>query len=276
LSVGIRRADACSCVSPISICRATWTSTDTFVGKATTFENAAVFVGRVTAMEDAANPPGLEVTGPDRRRVHLRVSERFVGLDPAEAETDVYTGIGGGDCGYPFTIGETYFVFAYKLKDGRLGTGICSVTKRVEKATAELAYMRRIQSNVATHATIFGTATFLNNEPSGATQPSPYAGATITARGTTGTFSGVTKADGSYEIAVPLGDYQLSAAVEAGRHASPFFRHVVLTDVRGCGESDVVVGSNGRISSRVAAFSGYNYRVVSSLVLLTRPTSGRK
>jgi hypothetical protein len=251
LSVGVRPAEACSCSSPISICRATWTNTDTFVGNVTNFDATAVFVGQVTAIEDAPNPPGLIVNGSDRRRVHLRVGERFIGLQPTESEVDVYTGLGGGDCGYPFAIGETYFVFAYKLQDGRLGTERCTVTKPVLKAAGELGYMRRIQSNVATRATIFGTATFLNNEQSGATRRSPYAGAAITARGTTGTFTGVTKADGSYEIGVPLGDYQLSAGVESGRYASPFFWHVVFTDVRGCGESNVTVGFDGRISGRV-------------------------
>jgi hypothetical protein len=54
----------------------------------------------------------------------------------------VRTGLGGGDCGFDFEIGETYLVFAYKDGSSGLSTGICSSTALLEESQSNLAYLR--------------------------------------------------------------------------------------------------------------------------------------
>ena len=97
VAASLRPADACSCAGPGPACQATW-------------DSAAVFVGTVVeaqpldqVMRDPANPFS-------NRLVRLRVVETFRG--PTTSIVDVYTGLGGGDCGYSFVAGHTYLVYA--------------------------------------------------------------------------------------------------------------------------------------------------------------------
>jgi hypothetical protein len=50
----------------------------------------------------------------------------------------VFTGSGGGDCGFPFRRGESYLVYASANTDGWLGTGICGRTAELSRAAADL------------------------------------------------------------------------------------------------------------------------------------------
>src|SRR5690348_10200327 len=77
---------ACSCIMPSSPCNTSWKLGD------------SIFLGTVSAVVDA-----------DRgREIHFAVQESFRGTDPAGSEVLVYTGRGGGDCGYPFVVGTAY------------------------------------------------------------------------------------------------------------------------------------------------------------------------
>jgi hypothetical protein len=46
------------------------------------------------------------------------------------------TGLGGGDCGYPFEVGKRYRVYAFKNESGEFSTGICSGTRALEDSKA--------------------------------------------------------------------------------------------------------------------------------------------
>jgi hypothetical protein len=76
-----------------------------------------------------------------RRKVWLRVEEAFKGAEPGR--TVLFTGWGGGDCGYRFRRGDRYLVYAGDSDDG-LYTGICYSTKPLEEARSELATLRRL------------------------------------------------------------------------------------------------------------------------------------
>src|SRR6185503_13036130 len=65
-----------------------------------------------------------------RRVFQLSVSESFRGPAIVGEDITVYTGAGGGDCGYRFEIGTSYLVYA-DLVGGRLVTSICSHTNPV-------------------------------------------------------------------------------------------------------------------------------------------------
>jgi hypothetical protein len=70
----------------------------------------------------------------------MRVGEVLSGVAPGENEIEIATGMGGGDCGYPFQPGEDYVVYAYKNAEGRLETNICSRTRPLAQAADDLRY----------------------------------------------------------------------------------------------------------------------------------------
>ena len=53
-------------------------------------------------------------------------------------ELRLTTGLGNGDCGYPFEVGQKYLVYAYGSDVNRLGTNICQRTVDLIEAAADL------------------------------------------------------------------------------------------------------------------------------------------
>lgn len=109
---------ACSCISVGNGCTRGW---DTSAG--------VVFLGKVTEKIDQARPNAAGVVDLSAGyAVHFSIEESFYGGAEARSDTVVYTGSGGGDCGYPFVVGTSYLVYA-GVHDGRLSTGICNGTQ---------------------------------------------------------------------------------------------------------------------------------------------------
>ena len=54
----------------------------------------------------------------------------------------VETGVGGGDCGYPFETGRSYLVDAWVNESGQLSNGICGATSPLEFSGTELRMLR--------------------------------------------------------------------------------------------------------------------------------------
>jgi len=122
---------ACSCMNPGPPCEAT-------------SKSAAVFVGTVVASKNAKTTGQYDFNS---REVKFSVEESFKGLGSTEAL--VFTGWGGGDCGYPFRTGQQYLVYAYKdEKDGRLGTSICSRTRQLSEAKGRLGLPERAFTSI--------------------------------------------------------------------------------------------------------------------------------
>src|SRR5437868_10960043 len=63
------------------------------------------------------------------KRIKFQVKEVFRG--DKQDTLDVWTGFGGGDCGFLFQKGETYLVYAGHDGRRRLTTDICSRTRRL-------------------------------------------------------------------------------------------------------------------------------------------------
>ena len=128
LSVHTNPASACSCISSGPPCQGY-------------FQVDAVFAGAVTVISEIDGPPDLPYP---RRLVRFAVERGFRGVDAATAEA--VTGMGGGDCGYPFKTGERYLVYAYRNQEGRLATGICSRTRPLAEADEDLAFIQGLRT----------------------------------------------------------------------------------------------------------------------------------
>ena len=103
------------------------------VGRALSLSDA-VFVGRVIAWHNATIEfaPGQSFSG---FSFVFEVERLFKGA--VSSEVAVLTGIGRGDCGYPFQVGEKYLVYAYEKKG--LETNICTRTTNISRGDADLA-----------------------------------------------------------------------------------------------------------------------------------------
>lgn len=91
-------------------------------------ESRAVFSGRVLEVTD--NPEAFGVV------VKLRVERHWKGSPPLEVR--LFTGRGGGDCGYRFEVGERYLVYAYGPRASELSTNICQRTAKLSEAAKDL------------------------------------------------------------------------------------------------------------------------------------------
>ena len=91
-------------------------------------ESRAVFSGTVVAID--RKPGDLSVA------VRFEVEKFWKGA--LKKEVTVFTGIGGGDCGYVFEVGQRYLVYAYTHNETGLGTNICQRTASLIDAAKDL------------------------------------------------------------------------------------------------------------------------------------------
>ncbi len=133
-------ASACSCVPPPPP-----DSTHSLVPPAPLAnENDVAFEGTVTAAHlkwdlleakegdfISANLDG----DPPRMQISFDISSVLSGTQMKKIE--VNTGVGGGDCGYPFEVGKRYKVYATKDESGHFYTGICSHSSLVRESKAD-------------------------------------------------------------------------------------------------------------------------------------------
>jgi len=136
---------ACSCLASGPPCRA--------------FANTpTIFAGRVTKISTIYR---RESFGEYRNRlVSFEVERSYRGWEAKTAE--VVTGWGHGDCGYDFKEGVSYLVYAFHgPENGELGTGICSRTRPLSKASEDLEFLSR-KDDPSLGAGIEGTIAELN------------------------------------------------------------------------------------------------------------------
>jgi hypothetical protein len=240
-----RAALGCSCMGDRPVCEAYW-------------QASAVFVGVVTGVRE---PPRLtpeeamkraEAGEWPQRTFTFAVERPLRGVEGAQVA--VGTGLGGGDCGYGFRVGERYLVYAYReQKTGKLSTGICTRTRPLARANEDLQYANGL-SQAGAGATIFGHVARerrVSHEEGDATEYQPLAGVWVEVEGAGKTVRAETDAAGNYVAAgLPAGEYTVKAGLPETLIASgPEGK--VRVEEKGCGVASFYARSNGRLSGRV-------------------------
>jgi hypothetical protein len=243
-----RAAFACSCMSSGPPCQAY-------------FQSDAVFVGTVEAMTIRQTPlDGLPDRLVDRRVVHVAIERAARGV--TGAAVDLWTGMGGGDCGFDFKVGERYVIYASRHPDGSLSTGICSRTRLLTapEAAEDLAYLSAVPAS-GSGAHLSGSIKHRETDYASATGKAvEYGGVPdvqVIARGRAGVFSGMTDQLGRYDIGgLPVGSYELEVLPPAGYSTLALGGRFEIKDVRACQIADFALHSAGRVSGTIVDAAG--------------------
>lgn len=211
-------AKACSCMESGPPCQAYWPA-------------SAVFTGQViqvtTFTSDQENLPGYQ-----QKLVRFAVSQTFRGVSGMTVET--ITGNGGGDCGYPFEVGQSYLVYAYSdQKNNKLHASICSRTRLLSEAGEDLEYLQNLTRGQG-GGTIFGSVGSFRNVKSGYQPPRPLPNVRITVEGSRGSSDVLTDDKGEYRLAGLFpGAYKVRITPPEGLWVADGERKVEIQD-RGC------------------------------------------
>ena len=213
-----------------------------------------VFTGLVTGSTKVEMEEGTYKS--QRRLVRFEVVEPSRGIQAAQAE--VITGWGGGDCGYQFEVGETYLVYAQRdEKNDRLHTSICTRTRPLSEASADLQYIRGL-STAETTAVVFGSVKKRNySRKEGESVFKPVGSVELVIEGEGARVETRTDGEGNYRVAgLAPGAYTIRLEVPKGltsgsEGASSAAEGKVEVVGRGCGQADFYFESDTRVSGRV-------------------------
>ena len=230
-------ARGCSCAEHTPPCQGYWGASVVFAGVVTEISSRPV----ETRQGEGTHAPAEAI-------IHFTVEKYY--RDNRGAEVQVSTGFGGGDCGYPFRIGERYLVYAQIYKGRQdLSTSICTLTKPLAEATQDLDYISDLP--VEPDGTLLYGSVF-DYTPSRET----LAGADVRLEGPQGVRHVISDGAGKFEWkGLPAGRYRLTATF-------PNYIKVGLRDVdfsltgKGCLELNLLLQSNGQINGRVYTSDG--------------------
>jgi SdrD B-like domain/Carboxypeptidase regulatory-like domain/Tissue inhibitor of metalloproteinase len=237
---------------------------------------SAVFIGRV--IDSAEQKTETDTDGKKRTYdvgiIRFEVEEVFKGIESRIIE--IHSGTTGADCGYWFTRGERYLVYAYGDQPGRLGTNVCTRTRLVEKATEDLQYLRNLPRK-GIGGRIYGTVgTPTENWDENFEQRlSGISGVKVTLHSPDGSKSVIkTNQAGSFEFnSLKPGLYVVETSAPDGYVVDYPERNQFEVQDSGCGKSDFKLLPTGGISGRILDSEG-NPIAKGTISLLSADTQG--
>lgn len=218
---------------------------------------AAVFVGTPIELKPTTvkhNESGRVYEYPQRVFV-FRVEEGFRGVEATEVQ--VTTGMGGGDCGYNFQIGERYIVYAGRDANNTIITSICTRTRPLIEAGEDLEYIRNL-SRREPGAFLSGEIRRYrrNLETEQTEQLGPLSDVEIVIEGAGKSYNVRTDEAGRYKLTgLASGSYKVKPILSEKLSGYDLERSVTLIE-RGCAVASFSVTDNGRISGRVVDANG--------------------
>lgn len=239
---------ACSCIGSGAPCQAYWNTEAVFTGQVTE-------IADVPAKSATVDMSRLRDSFP-KRTIRFAVSEAFRGISGDSVE--VMTGRGGGDCGYNFEKGQNYLVYAYKnLETGELGTGICSRTALLSRATEDLEYFRGLK-DAKPGATVYGVVMkrFVRKTDEPYRENVPVANVALTIEGNNNSYETKTDEKGEFRLTgLAAGDYEIRLKTPADLWGYEEQRKIKVFD-KGCAGSYFQLVTKTVLSGKVTDENG--------------------
>ena len=220
----------------------------------------AVFVGRVEAVKRSGNT----------RVASFAVLDGFHGV--TSNVTDVATTPVAQEYCPALKVGHEYFVYARRSdtpgRSSTDGVSLCSLTREVEDAGADLSYARDVRQGIAPPGFIAGRVFRVPRTLAGKStgiieEWLPNIAVTVSRDGAIHTV--VTYAGGGFRVDNPgAGTYRISVEVPERFYSDAPVTTVMLRDPRSCADVGVALHDNGRLTGRVVDSAG---RPVAGLTL---------
>ena len=207
-----------------------------------------MFRGRVETIERAAG--GSD--DPFRPRlITLTILEAFSGVT-GRSTVQITTAGSTAACGYNFSVGREYVVYATAGQGGTLVTTVCSRTTPVDRGAADLAYSRSLTAD-APRGRISGRVVLRYRDLARARDlEKPLSDAPLTLRGGGHMRSARTNSDGVFSAdGLDAGTYDLELDLPHGARLKSTVDRIALADARGCSVIKVSVIPDGRVTGRV-------------------------
>lgn len=115
------------------------------------WRSASVFIGKVEQI----------TTDEEQRTKKVTFSVEKLYRGKFKDKIDIYTAASGAACGYPFKLGERYFVYGYKAEDGKFQERLCGPTVLLKNASDDLNYAKEAASGKF-KASLFGKVYKIN------------------------------------------------------------------------------------------------------------------
>jgi hypothetical protein len=185
------------------------------------------------------------------KTVRLAVTESFRGIE--ERSVELETGLGGGDCGFAFETGQSYLIYAYRNKEtGKLGTGICTRTQLLSKATEDLEYFRGLKDAKA-GGTVYGKVTkYLIRKSDDEYKPNPpLQNIRLTFLGNGNSYEALTDEKGEYRLSnLAAGEYKMRVKVPEGMWGFEKEQTIKIPD-KGCAVTYTALATKTFLSGKI-------------------------
>ena len=226
---------ACSCAQKDPPCAEYWNATAVFRGRAETIERAA------DRSDDSFRP----------RLITFTILEAFSGVN-GRSTVQITTARSTAACGYSFSAGREYVVYATADPSGTLVTSTCSRTTPVERGAADLAYARGLVT-AAPSGRISGRVVLRFRDLARARDlEKPLSDTPLTLRRDEYTASARTGPDGAFSAeGLDAGTYNFQLDLPRGSRLRSTIDRIALADARGCSTIKVSVVPDGRVTGRV-------------------------
>ena len=241
--------NACTCGGEFGGCNQAWKF------------GQVIFTGTVTN-KITNNAPATIEDRFLRNAFQFSVDESFRGSTIAGQDITIYTGTGGGDCGYEFNVGTRYLVYA-SAHDGKLVTSICTSTNRAALVPDVIRQLRALQKSERV-ADLFG---MIGVAPTAITDDlldiKPVAGKRVRVIGSRNLVrSTTTDNEGVYSFQnLPADTYRIEVDPPAGmstwqlNQGNAYKAEIGAQDASGCPVS-ITFGVDGRIKGRIVDEDG--------------------
>ena len=218
-------ADACDCAVVPPPCRG-----------AAAVGFAEAFAGTVTEIRMVDEPvqEGSRTIMVFAYRVRLTVDEAFTTLTAKEVV--VRTAGHEAACGYAFTVGERYLVYANRAADDpTLHVSLCSGTKPLTSAFDDIELLRAARTGrISTR--IFGSVSVVNVSGRSMT---PQPGIKVVARRGSAEYVTTTDVDGHYRFSgLPFGRYTLRAWRDDDSYKDYHWDPLILSEKETCARAN--------------------------------------